>query len=51
MGSMTDNHSGGMYAYRMSKAACNSGAKSLAMDWKKDDIALLLLHPGFVKTG
>jgi NAD(P)-dependent dehydrogenase (short-subunit alcohol dehydrogenase family) len=51
VGSIGDNSSGGHYAYRSSKAAVNSVGKSLAMDLKKDGIAVLLLHPGFVKSG
>jgi NAD(P)-dependent dehydrogenase (short-subunit alcohol dehydrogenase family) len=50
MGSIQDNTSGGMYGYRMSKAALNAGAKSLALDLKQKNITVLLLHPGYVKT-
>jgi NAD(P)-dependent dehydrogenase (short-subunit alcohol dehydrogenase family) len=50
MGSITDNTSGGMYGYRMSKAALNVAGKSLSEDLKDQDIAVLLLHPGYVKT-
>lgn len=48
---MEDNTSGGLYAYRMSKAALNMGAKSLSVDWKKDGIAVAMMNPGFVNTG
>lgn len=49
MGSIGDNTSGGMYGYRMSKAAANAACKSLAMDLKgKHPVAIL--HPGYVKT-
>lgn len=51
MGSIADNTSGGMYGYRMSKAAVNAAGKSLAMDLKPDGVAVALLHPGFVRTG
>ena len=51
LGSIEDNTSGGIYSYRMSKAALNIGAKSLSVDWKKDGIAVAMMNPGFVKTG
>jgi NAD(P)-dependent dehydrogenase (short-subunit alcohol dehydrogenase family) len=51
MGSIADNGSGGWYGYRMSKAALNAGARSLALDLKAQEIAVYVLHPGFVRTG
>ena len=50
MGSIADNTSGGMYGYRMSKAAVNAAGKSLAMDLKEQAISVALLHPGYVST-
>ena len=50
MGSITDNTSGGRYGYRMSKAALNIAAVSLARDLDKDNIAVGIYHPGFVQT-
>ncbi|MCB0364610.1 MAG: SDR family oxidoreductase [Bdellovibrionaceae bacterium] len=50
MGSIEDNTMGGYYAYRMSKAALNAGAKSLALDLKNQGIAVVILHPGYVIT-
>lgn len=50
MGSVEDNTSGGMYGYRMSKAALNMAGKSLAEDIKDQGVTVLLLHPGYVKT-
>lgn len=50
MGSIADNGSGGYYGYRASKAALNAFGKSLAIDLKKQNIAVALLHPGFVQT-
>ena len=50
MGSIADNSSGGRYGYRMSKAALNAGAKSLAIDLASDGIKVVALHPGFVRT-
>ncbi|MBL8719096.1 MAG: SDR family oxidoreductase [Myxococcales bacterium] len=51
MGSMADNGSGGYYGYRMSKAALNAAGVSLARDLAPSGIAVVLLHPGFVRTG
>jgi NAD(P)-dependent dehydrogenase (short-subunit alcohol dehydrogenase family) len=50
MGSMQDNTSGGYYGYRMSKAALNMAGVSLAEDLKAQNVAVALLHPGFVQT-
>lgn len=50
MGSMGDNSSGGYYGYRMSKAAVNAAGVSLARDLAPKGIAVVILHPGFVKT-
>lgn len=51
MGSIADNTSGGSYGYRMSKAAVNMAAKSLAVDLAKAGVAVGLVHPGYVRTG
>ena len=50
MGSIADNTSGGLYAYRSSKAAANMVAKGMSVDLKKKDIAVLAIAPGFVVT-
>ncbi|CAN5186618.1 SDR family oxidoreductase [soil metagenome] len=50
MGSIADNTSGGAYGYRMSKAALNIAAVSLARDLEPKGIAVVLLHPGYVRT-
>jgi NAD(P)-dependent dehydrogenase (short-subunit alcohol dehydrogenase family) len=50
MGSMGDNGSGGYYGYRMSKAAVNAAGVSLARDLESKQIAVVILHPGFVRT-
>ncbi|MCB1599894.1 MAG: SDR family oxidoreductase [Xanthomonadales bacterium] len=50
MGSIGDNSSGGYYGYRMSKAALNCAGKSLAINCREREIAVALLHPGFVRT-
>jgi len=51
VGSIGDNGSGGHYGYRMSKAALNMGAMSLTRDLAPRGIAVVVLHPGYVKTG
>lgn len=51
VGSIGDNSSGGSYAYRSSKAALNSIGKSMAMDLKEKGVVVVLMHPGYVKTG
>ncbi len=50
MGSIDDNTSGGRYGYRMSKAAVNMAGVSLACDLKPRQIAVGIIHPGFVRT-
>ncbi len=50
MGSIADNTSGGRYGYRMSKAALNAAAQSLAVDLKPRGVAVAVLHPGYVRT-
>lgn len=50
VGSLGDNSSGGMYGYRMSKAAANMAALNLARELAPHQIAVLCLHPGTVRT-
>jgi len=50
MASMSDNTSGGSYAYRATKAALNAVMVSAAHDLKHLDITSLILHPGWVRT-
>jgi NAD(P)-dependent dehydrogenase (short-subunit alcohol dehydrogenase family) len=50
MGSIGDNASGGMYGYRMSKAAVNMAAVNLAYELRSAGVAVGLLHPGMVAT-
>jgi NAD(P)-dependent dehydrogenase (short-subunit alcohol dehydrogenase family) len=50
MGSMGDNGSGGYYGYRMSKAALNAMAVSLARDLRVAGVAVAVLHPGYVRS-
>jgi len=49
MGS-TEDHGGGMYAYRSSKAAVNNVMRGLSREWAKDGISVGILHPGWVRT-
>lgn len=51
MGSIADNDSGGHYGYRAAKAAVNQVGKSLSVDLAPYNIAVGLVHPGYVYTG
>jgi len=48
--SLKDNESGGEFGYRMSKAALNMAGVNLAHELKPRNIAVFLLHPGYVRT-
>jgi NAD(P)-dependent dehydrogenase (short-subunit alcohol dehydrogenase family) len=50
VGSLSDNGSGGMYAYRVSKAGANMVSLNLHHDLSKRGIAVVALHPGMVAT-
>lgn len=50
MGSMQWTSSGGSYGYRMSKAAMNMTARTLAMDENLPDVIVITTHPGNVQT-
>lgn len=50
LGSLTENDGGGLYAYRMSKAALNIATKSMSVDLKSDKILCVSMHPGWVRT-
>ncbi|KAG6615084.1 putative short chain dehydrogenase [Phytophthora cinnamomi] len=50
MGSIAGNTYGGNYSYGASKAAVNMVNSSLAIDLKKDNIAAIVVHPGYVVT-
>lgn len=49
-GSINGNQTGGMIAYRMSKAALNMGMQEFNIKLKRQGIHVLLLHPGWVQT-
>jgi NAD(P)-dependent dehydrogenase (short-subunit alcohol dehydrogenase family) len=50
MGSISDNSSGGSYAYRSSKAALNAAMKSLSVDLVKRGASVIVINPGWVRT-
>ncbi len=50
MGSSEDNTSGGCYAYRASKACLINISKSMAIDLAPNNIRVVSLHPGWVRT-
>ena len=50
VGSLAENFAGGLYGYRMSKAAANMLGICLARDLAKRGIAVVCLHPGSVRT-
>jgi NAD(P)-dependent dehydrogenase (short-subunit alcohol dehydrogenase family) len=50
VGSLSENGSGGLWGYRMSKAAANMAGINLAHELKPRGIAVMCLHPGSVRT-
>lgn len=50
VGSLSENGSGGLYGYRLSKAAANMAGINLAHELKPRGIAVICLHPGSVRT-
>ncbi len=48
--SLGENASGGLYGYRMSKAAANMAAVNLARELAPQQVAVMCLHPGTVRT-
>lgn len=50
MGSIADNGSGGWWSYRMSKAALNMASKNMSLALADAGIAVMVLHPGWVRT-
>tara|TARA_B110000977_G_scaffold191789_1_gene264408 strand:- start:33367 stop:34110 length:744 start_codon:yes stop_codon:yes gene_type:complete len=51
MGSVGDNTSGGLMAYRASKSAVNSVGVTMAQELRGRKIAVGLVHPGMLRTG
>jgi NAD(P)-dependent dehydrogenase (short-subunit alcohol dehydrogenase family) len=52
VGSISDNHLGGWYSYRCSKAALNMAVKTLSIECARTlpNCAIVALHPGTVTT-
>lgn len=50
MGSIAEIESPGSYAYRSSKAALNAAMKGVSLELQQQNMGVLLLHPGWVKT-
>ena len=50
-GKLPHHQHGGSYIYRSSKAALNAATQSLAFDLEPQKICVIVLHPGFVRTG
>lgn len=52
VGSISDNHMGGWYSYRLSKAALNMCVKNLGIEWKRTYplSSIIAYHPGTVDT-
>ncbi|MCL6269693.1 SDR family oxidoreductase [Sansalvadorimonas sp. 2012CJ34-2] len=52
VGSISDNHLGGWYSYRASKAALNMALKTLSIEWQRTmpKCCVASLHPGTTDT-
>merc|ERR1719499_741865 len=50
MAMIGDNTSGGVYGYRMSKAALNMAGVGMSVNLKKKNIAVGMVNPGMVET-
>ncbi len=50
LGSIGENDSGGMYAYRSTKAAVNALMRTLSIDLAPRGIIAVPIHPGWVRT-
>lgn len=50
MGSIAEIDSPGSYYYRSSKAALNAAMKGFSLELRPQQIGVLLLHPGWVRT-
>ncbi|GAA5524043.1 hypothetical protein Maes01_00595 [Microbulbifer aestuariivivens] len=53
VGSIGDNHLGGWYSYRMSKAALNMLVRNLSIEWGRrlERCCVVAIHPGTTDTG
>jgi NAD(P)-dependent dehydrogenase (short-subunit alcohol dehydrogenase family) len=50
VGSITDNSLGGWYSYRMSKSALNQATRTMALEFKRNKVWVVALHPGTTDT-
>lgn len=50
VGSITDNGLGGWYSYRMSKSALNQATRTMALEFKRNLVWTVALHPGTTNT-
>ncbi len=50
MGSIKKNSMGKYYMYRSSKAALNAVGRSMALDFERNSISVVMIHPGWVQT-
>ncbi len=50
LASIADNRSGGLYAYRSSKAALNMVSRNMAIELADKGVKVVALHPGWVQT-
>ena len=50
VGSITDNGLGGWYSYRMSKSALNQATRTMALEFKRNLVWAVALHPGTTNT-
>ena len=52
VGSISDNHLGGWYSYRISKAALNMAIRTLSVEWARShrNVCVAALHPGTTAT-
>jgi NAD(P)-dependent dehydrogenase (short-subunit alcohol dehydrogenase family) len=51
VGSIDDNKSGGWLSYRCSKSALNQFTRTASIELKRDNCAVISLHPGTTDTG
>lgn len=50
LGSIADNTTGGVYDYRMSKAALNMAVRNLAHEFGGEGVISVSFNPGWVQT-
>ena len=50
LGSVAENASGGLFAYRSSKSGLNGAFRSAALELKPAGVTAIVIHPGWVQT-